>query len=160
MDLYILRHAWAVDRDSLDDALRPLSDDGRKRFAEMARRLVAGGAAPELIATSPLTRCVETANLLADAAGGVDIVELDSLRSGGDAKALWQWTVRESREFKQIAWVGHAPDVELWTAALIGDAGGTIRLAKGAAAAIRFDDPPKLGEGQLQWLATAKLLGV
>ncbi|MCE5302013.1 MAG: histidine phosphatase family protein [Planctomycetaceae bacterium] len=160
MDLYILRHAWAVDRDQVQDDLRPLSADGRKRFAAVAKRLVTGGAAPKRIATSPLVRCVETANLLADALGGAEIVELDGLRPGGDAKTLWRWTVEQSRQCDEIAWVGHAPDVELWTAALIGDASGSIRLAKGATAAVRFDDATELGKGQLQWLATAKLLGV
>ena len=34
-----------------------------------------------------------------------------------------------------------------------------IRFAKGAVAAIRFDREPTVGNGELQWLATAKLLG-
>jgi phosphohistidine phosphatase SixA len=45
------------------------------------------------------------------------------------------------------------------TAALIGDGSSLIHFAKGAVAAIRFDGDPTIGGGELQWLATAKLLG-
>jgi hypothetical protein len=43
---------------------------------------------------------------------------------------------------------------------LIGQGDSLIRFTKGAVAAIRFDDRPALAHGELQCLATAKLLGV
>ena len=45
------------------------------------------------------------------------------------------------------------------TAALVGESAGWIRFAKGAVAAVRFDDLPAVAEGELRWLVTAKLLG-
>ena len=124
MDLYIVRHAWAADRDDPqwpDDDLRPLTEDGKERFAQMAAKLVDRGMKPELIATSPLVRCVETARLLAAAAGKAEVVELDELRPGSDLDGLLRWTVRQARKHQQIAWVGHAPDVNRLAAAMIGD---------------------------------------
>ncbi len=115
---------------------------------------------PSLIATSPLTRCVETAQILAAGAGKAEIVELDELQPGSNADALMRWTMQHSRKHEQIAWVGHAPDVNWLTAATIGDAACSIRFAKGAIAAVRFSETPALGGGELQWLATAKILGV
>ena len=115
MDLYIVRHAWAADRDDPrwpDDDLRPLTDEGKERFAQMAAKLVERGVTPGIIATSPLVRCVETAEILA---AGVperpEIVEFDELRPGSDLDALWRWTVHKARKHEQIAWVGHVPDV-------------------------------------------------
>ena len=96
MNLYIIRHAWAEDRDNSrwpDDDLRPLTEDGKARFAQFVKQLVRRGMTPGLIATSPLTRCVETARLLA--AGLTDtakIVELAELRPGSDLEGLLQWT--------------------------------------------------------------------
>ena len=87
MDLYIIRHAWAADRDDRqwpNDDLRPLTEEGRERFTQMAARLLGRGLTPELIATSPLIRCVETARLLAAEADKVAVVELDELRPGDD----------------------------------------------------------------------------
>ena len=46
MNLFIIRHAWAAERDDAafpDDSLRPLTDEGRKRFARMVEALVPRG---------------------------------------------------------------------------------------------------------------------
>jgi len=49
MDLFIIRHAWAGhfgDPAWPDDAKRPLSDEGRKRFANMVKKLADRGLTP------------------------------------------------------------------------------------------------------------------
>ncbi len=163
MDLYIVRHAWAGQRGDPrwpDDDLRPLTEDGKERFAKVAAKLVERGMNPQLIATSPLVRCVETAKLLAVAVGKVKIVDVDQLRPGsGDFEGLLDWTTNAARSHPRIAWVGHAPDVDRIGAVLIGDASGMIRFTKGGAACIRFEGPAEIGAGDLQWLVTAKILG-
>lgn len=162
MILYILRHAWAGhygDPEWPDDDRRPLDDEGRKRFPKVAEALAARGVAPGIIATSPLVRCRQTAELLAAAVGREPaLVELEALRPGSDLPALVAWTAEQAKVHDEIAWVGHAPDVDRMTAALIGQ-GSWIRLAKGAAAAVRFYDAPALATGELRWLVTAKMLG-
>ena len=68
MDLFIIRHAWAAERDDAaypDDSLRPLTDEGRNRFARMVEALVPRGLTPQLIVTSPMLRCLQTAEILA-----------------------------------------------------------------------------------------------
>ena len=68
MDLYIVRHAWAGQRDDSrwpDDGMRPLTAEGKERFARVVRKLADAGVAPGIIAASPLVRCVETAEILA-----------------------------------------------------------------------------------------------
>jgi phosphohistidine phosphatase len=163
MNLYIIRHAWAFDRDLSrwpDDDFRPLTDEGKKRFAAMAKSLASRGVAPGVIGTSPLVRCVETARLLADKLSTkTQVVELDELRPDGDLPKLLRWTALQSQQQEAIAWVGHAPDVGRLTAELIGASEGQIHFSKGAVALIRFDDPPARGAGELQWLVTAKMLG-
>lgn len=162
MLLYVIRHAWAEERDDRrwsDDALRPLTLDGQKRFAKMLKRLVDAGFAPTVIATSPLVRCRQTAQLTVESLSGKPkVVPLDCLSPGSDLTALIQWTTKQGET--DLAWVGHAPDVSHLAARLIGSGESEIRFAKGAVAAIRFDDPIQAGGGELQWLATAKLLGV
>lgn len=163
MDLYIVRHAWAFDRDDArwpDDDLRPLTEEGKERFAKAIKTLAGRGLAPQVVAASPLVRCVQTAELLA--AGVPDkpkIVRLDELRPGSDVAGLLRWTARQAKEHERLAWVGHAPDVDRLCAALIGGPEALIRFSKGAVAAIEFDGPPALGMGELRWLVTAKVLG-
>jgi phosphohistidine phosphatase len=163
MDLYIIRHAWAGhygDPQWPDDARRPLTDEGKARFAQMIRKLAGRGFAPELIATSPLTRCRQTAEIVAEfVPGGAEPVELEELMPGSDLEGLLRWTAKRAAQYAQIAWVGHAPDVGRLTAALIGQPDGWIRFGKGSVAAVRFYEPPEAGQGELRWLVTAKLLG-
>ena len=163
MDLYIVRHAWAAERGDPqwpNDDLRPLTEGGQERFAQVVAKLAGRGMRPEVVATSPLVRCVQTARLLAAGTPGEPkIVELDELRPGSGWEGLLAWTARQARKHREVAWVGHAPDVDRLAAALIGPPDGLIRFAKGGIAAIRFDGPPIPGGGELQWLVTAKVLG-
>lgn len=160
MRLYIVRHAWAYERDVNrwpDDGQRPLTAEGRARFAKVAKALAQRGFDPTAIATSPLIRCRETADLLlARLPRSTQLAELDALAPGSDLKQVMEWT--RQRQGEDVAWVGHSPDVEELTAALIGDAHASLRFSKGAAAAIRFERLGS-GHGQLEWLVTAKLLG-
>ena len=162
MILYIIRHAWAGhfgDPAWPDDRRRPLTREGQERFAQVVRALVERGFAPEVVATSPLVRCRQTAERIVE---GMDsrpeLVELDELRPGSDLEGLVRWTAEQSERHSAVAWVGHAPDVGRLVAALIGQA-GWIRLAKGGVAAVHFYDTPEVGGGELRWLVTAKMLG-
>ncbi len=163
MDLYLVRHAWAEKRDDRtwpDDAQRPLTDEGTVRFGRVAAVLAERDVAPEVIATSPLVRCVQTAAILAEALGGEpEVVQREGLEPQGRLKPLLRWTARQAEHYDEIAWVGHAPDVAEHAAALIGEGDGMIRFAKGAIALIRFDGEVAAGAGELRWLATAKMLG-
>ncbi len=163
MDLFVFRHAWAEERDAgrwPDDGLRPLTAAGRERFARMVDRLGDRGVVPSIVATSPLVRCRQTADLLADGMSHtLKVVELDALAPGSNRQALLKWTVAASTDHDQIAWVGHSPDVDLLVAVLIGDGNGWIRFAKGAVAGLRFEDAVCPGGGELRWMVTAKLLG-
>jgi phosphohistidine phosphatase len=162
MNIYIARHAWAFefgDPRWPDDSLRELEPDGAIRYREVVSALAERDFAPERIATSPYTRCVQTAQIIAANVPGDPAVEkLEALAPGSDLAALIQWT--RTADCKGVCWVGHAPDVGWLTAQLIGDGGAEIRFAKGGIAAIRFEGEIAPGHGELKWLVTAKVLGV
>jgi phosphohistidine phosphatase SixA len=162
MFLYIARHAWAGERGDPrwpDDSLRELTPDGIERYTNVVKALVARGFAPTYIATSPYTRCVQTAQIIAEHVSGYpSIDELHALEPGADLELLLEWS-RDQGD-TDICWVGHSPDVERLVAYLIGDDTSRLRFAKGAVAAISFESDINSGAGELYWLATAKLLGV
>lgn len=62
MELYLVRHATALEG-TPDDA-RPLSDQGRQRFAEVVKGLKKLGVELDRIYHSPKLRAVQTADLL------------------------------------------------------------------------------------------------
>lgn len=162
MKLYIIRHGLAGEHGDPrypDDRLRPLTDEGRKRFSNTMKHLADAGMTPQVVAASPLIRCRQTADITVERVSGKpQLVELSALEPGSNLDALIQWTNDQQKE--EVAWVGHAPDVSDLAAALVGDRrNAAIRFAKGAVACIAFDGDVARGAGELQWLVTAKVLG-
>jgi phosphohistidine phosphatase len=160
MVLYIVRHALAGqhgDPRYPDDTLRPLTKKGHKQFRKVAKKLARRGFAPMVVATSPLVRCRQTAEIVRErVCPPPELVELDSLKPGSQLDALIAWSNEHGVE--ELAWVGHSPDVDEMAAELLGGRGGTVCFAKGAVAAIRFDDKIARGEGEVRWLVTPQLL--
>lgn len=162
MFIYVVRHAWAGhhgDPGWPDDSLRELSPEGAERFMHVVQALADRGFAPRRIATSPYARCRQTADVVAKYVRGKPAVdELEALEPGSDLELLIEWT--RAQRGKDVCWVGHNPDVENLASSLVGDGRAAIRFAKGAVAAVRFDEEIDVGAGELNWLATAKSLGV
>jgi phosphohistidine phosphatase len=162
MFVYIARHAWAGERGDPrwpDDSQRPLTSEGAARYLKAVRALVDRGFAPQQIVTSPYVRCRQTADIItAHVPGSPPIAEMEELEPGSYLEPVIDWT--NAQGGGDICWVGHSPDVERFAAALVGDSSASIRFAKGAMAAIEFDEEVFAGGGELYWLATAKLLGV
>ena len=162
MFVYIARHAWAGERGDPrwpDDSLRELTAEGIERYSKVVKTVADRGFAPARIATSPYTRCRQTADIIAKyVIGKPTIEELAALEPGSDVDALIEWTSGQTGV--DVCWVGHSPDVEDLAAELVSDEGARMRFAKGALAAVSFDEEVAAGAGELHWLTTAKMLGI
>jgi len=89
--LILIRHAKSSWKDaSLADRDRPLNKRGKRDAPEMGRRLAARGGAPDLIVSSPATRALATARVIAEAVGcPVDgIVEDERIYMASPAELL------------------------------------------------------------------------
>lgn len=159
MFVYVIRHAWAGhagDPNYPNDGARPLTAEGRKRFGRQMKRLVKSGFTVERIACSPLVRCVETAEIVAEHVSPPPPIEQRSaLEPGSQLAPLVAWSNAAAAD---TAWVGHNPDVARLTSALIGQRCG-LHFTKGAVAAIEFDAAVRPGEGLLRWFVNARTLG-
>jgi len=156
--LYIARHAVAEDvAPDGGDSSRRLTPKGRKRFSRMVRRLIDAGLEIDLVATSPLVRCQETAEILAEELlNRPNVVTVSSLAPSSDWQSLVEWTVEQ--DAARVAWVGHAPCVGRLLAEAIGDGSASLRFDKGAIASVTLGDG--LGQpGELEWLVTPDVLG-
>lgn len=67
--LVLMRHGVAEDDNPGGDASRQLTNEGLERAGLAARGLVALGIRPDVVVSSPLVRCVQTAEIVAAAAG-------------------------------------------------------------------------------------------
>jgi phosphohistidine phosphatase len=138
---YLVRHAKAEEKGEGGDASRKLTAEGRERFDAHARR-TAARLALSRIATSPLARARETADLLSKATGAPAADE-DALSSGASSG-------RELLELGRrlgagAALVGHNPEIGEAVALA---AGKGLDVKTGAIAAIDAED----GRYRLAWL--------
>jgi phosphohistidine phosphatase len=157
MQLWLIRHAVAVERDEFDgpDAERPLTDKGRKRFRECCDWLADRSVTPDAVLSSPLVRAAETAAILARAFGlkKTSLGFTDLLAPGLELKALLQFVREQTGEC--IALVGHEPDFSECLSQLVG--GGAFAFGKGFIAAVEFNSELAIGSGRLRWLVGPKL---
>ncbi len=154
MKLLLVRHAKAEDREGFDgpDDERPLTANGRQKFRAAAKGLRKLAPDISLLATSPLLRARQTAEVLARVFAARGIVEQDLLAPGSSRKALLGW-LAEQADDDVVALIGHEPDLsELATYLLARNPRPLLEFRKGAAALVRFDGPPVAGQGVLEWL--------
>jgi phosphohistidine phosphatase len=157
--LYLVRHAIAADRGPAypDDALRPLTREGKQLFTRAARGLAELGVHVDEVLTSPLTRARQTAQILASAlAGTPPVTDLPSLVPDSEPADVVADLERFSRR-SSLALVGHEPSISALASALIGARGG-IPFKKGAVCRIDVPFLPPARPGELVWFATPRML--
>lgn len=153
MEIFLIRHAIAVPRGpDLDDAARPLTRRGRKRWARAVRGLARLGIGFDRIYHSPWLRAVETADALATLLDGESIVTPYLAMSPG-AELI------EELSGERIALVGHEPWLGELLASLLFDSRrepSRFELRKGGVAWLVGER--RLGGMRLRALLTPKVL--
>jgi len=156
----VVRHGIAFERDDSrwpGDRDRPLTPEGESKFRRCARGLGRFIGEVEVALTSPLTRALQTAELLEEEAGWPKpepFPPLEPDRSAADvAQALEPFV-----EHDAVVIVGHEPLLgELIAYLLTGSAqGGAFPLKKGAAACVSVQGPAP-GSNALLWMLTPKI---
>ena len=159
MDVYLIRHAEAVEpeqfRDGPDEE-RPLTDAGRAHAQRLATALPARGANIGRLFVSPTVRTKQTAEPLIAAWGltGEAVVDSSELAPEGKPRKVAKRVNKQPAE--AVGLVGHRPDLNELAAWLIGDKLAQIALDKGGVALIRLPDREfEKGAGELVWLLPA-----
>ena len=163
MNLILVRHAIAVERDAatdISDEQRALTPDGirkMKRVVDGVRRMKIG---IEQIWTSPLIRAVQTAEILrsglqlpADA-----IHEMAELQPSGNVNSLFD-RIHEVPNLSSLALVGHEPYLSDVMYRLLSAQGPSeIAMKKGGIASFEVDSFEMPPRATLEWLLTPKQL--
>ena len=162
MDLYIVRHAAAFERDPdrwPDDSKRPLTPEGEEEFRLVARGLARIAPRMDAILSSPYLRAWQTAQILAEldswpAPKAFPVLE-PTLPPERAVQALEAYS-----EAGSVAVVGHRPGLhELAAYLLTGEGDGMeIAIKKGGVVRIHIDGSVEPGVGELRWLLTPKVL--
>lgn len=161
MQLYIVRHGIAIDREDPQcppDPDRYLTEEGVEKTKGVARGLAALGATGDLFLTSPYVRAVQTAEIVASTLGyeKQKIRRTDSLLPGTEPSLLFRELAKD-KQASAVLVFGHAPHLDDLIATAVGAKKHVTELKKAGVALIELKriSPPI---GMLVWLATPKLL--
>ncbi len=162
MRLILIRHAIAEERSRRrwpDDADRPLTQRGMRRFRLAARGLGALQPEVDLVLASPSVRTHQTATILEDELGWPD-PELRPELAGGAALGGVIEVLGACEARATVAVVGHEPTMSELASAYAG--GPTSRLTldwrRGGVALIEFERGPTVNSGTLRWFLPPRVM--
>ncbi len=165
LNLYILRHASAGTSRANPklDVKRPLDKEGKQHCLFLAHVLNATKISFDLIVSSPLKRCLQTAQLVGTEMGyEAKILHAEALQPGA-LYPQFRHLVHECRTYENVLMVGHDPTLTSFLGQLIAgdwtdDAGSAsparVRLRKGSMARVTVDRGP----ATLQWMLDPRLV--
>ncbi len=157
MKLLLLRHAEAMEREdwareNKNDDLRPLTKRGITRFAEASRGILSQLPAVHTIHSSPLTRSVQTAEILGLCYPGVRVMISEFLSPHASIERI-QSLIASLVPGKSHVLIGHRPDLELLASQLLlGNQALNAKIKKGGAMLLELEQ----GKWSMQWLLTQK----
>ncbi len=161
MDLYIVRHGIAIDREDPKcppDPERYLTEEGIKKTKQAAKGLAALGVTADLLISSPYVRAVQTAEIFATALGysKQKIRHSDLLLPGAEPTLFFRELAKDKHSSSVLVF-GHAPHLDELIAAACASKQSITALKKSGVAALTMKrlSPPS---AELVWLATPKLL--
>jgi phosphohistidine phosphatase len=166
IELYLMRHGIAADLGEggiIKDEDRPLTPEGRARMKQVAAGLKELGLKFNVILTSPLLRCRQTAEAVAEVLELQHRVKIMESLAPGKAFAAGEGGHAEiflelgAYQFDKALLVGHMPDLsEVASFLLAGNRNLNIEFKKGALCAIEVTSLPPRGPGLLRYLLTPK----
>ncbi|HQU17231.1 MAG: SixA phosphatase family protein [Gammaproteobacteria bacterium] len=158
LQVAVVRHAIAEDRDPGGDATRPLTPEGRAKMRRGAIGLARILRGPTRLVSSPLLRAVQTAELIAQAYGGVTLEQSSVLAPGTCGEDLLEWVSTHTAGTVMIL-VGHEPILGLWVSACLDRTDPPMFIfKKGAACLLEFPAMPAFGTAVLRWAYTPRQL--
>jgi phosphohistidine phosphatase len=161
MKLLIIRHGPAGDRaeweaEGRDDRLRPLTSQGKKEMRRVAEGLATLVPKIDVLATSPLVRAVQTAEIVASQYD-CETVTVEALAPGNDLEKVVGWL--RGQRGDTVAVVGHEPDLSSVACYLLtGKPSSFLTLKKSGTCLLELSDPRGPGQATLEWLLIPRVL--
>lgn len=120
IELLLVRHGEAVDRAAAlcEDEDRWLTEKGRSVTAKMGKWLRQQADRPTMLWTSPLARCVQTAEILAHACQISRVFTVRELAPGRDIE-VWHSLVADFHGRGVLGVVGHEPQLSGFASRLV-----------------------------------------
>ena len=162
VNLYLVRHGIAAEREEYtEDALRPLTSEGKRKTKQVAQQLFDLGLRFDLILTSPLVRARQTADILKAIGLSTQLEESIDLTPEGKIHSWLSWLEEwQNNGGTNLALVGHEPNLGEWTEILVwGEAKGNLLVKKAGVIGVQLpENGSPVGRSLLFWLTPPKFL--
>jgi phosphohistidine phosphatase len=168
MNIYILRHASAGLKrvNPILDRKRPLDKDGKRHCLQLSHVLNSMKLQFDLIVSSPLKRCLQTASLVGTETGYEARILSSAALAPEATLAQFQKLLKECAKSENLLLVGHNPNLTTFAASLLVppslSAEATpestpmpVRLRKGSIARLNLTRGPG---ATMQWLLDPRLV--
>lgn len=164
LNVFLMRHASAGTRRTNPklDAKRPLDKEGKHLCLQLAQVLNGLRINFDLIVSSPLKRCLQTAQFMGTETGyEARILHAQALEPGANF-LQFQRLLHECRSYENVLMVGHNPNMTAFLGQLISVNGNrehahsmaSVRLRKGSIARVTVERGP----ATLKWLLDPRLV--
>ena len=159
MELYLLRHAIAVDKDSHAyrvDSERPLTSEGKQKMLRVAKGMKALDLSFDVILASPFLRAKQTAEIVARVFKAKKKLKLSvHLAVGGDTENLIEELRQDYDLLKSALLVGHEPYLSHFISLLLtGDSSLSLEMKKAGLCKLNIDSLQYGRCATLEWLMT------
>jgi phosphohistidine phosphatase len=159
MNIYLIRHGDAesisVSKADFDRKLTSKGKDSIKKAAEGWKKII---SSVDVIASSPLTRSVQTAEIVASVYNFQEKIITDKrLSSGCKPEDVLEFIKSLSSDIANIAIVGHEPDLSRTLSAFVSSSGMFTEFNRGSLAKIIFNGRLRFSAGSLEFLIPQEL---
>ncbi len=158
MIIYFLRHASAGEHfvNPKKDEKRPLDKEGIEQCGYVGRALAAMAVQVDVIISSPLKRCTQTASLVGNEMGYEGKLQMEAALRPEATFADFRNLLEKYASQESIMVVGHNPSLSQFVGTVISGSGSEagIDLKKGALARVEM----RRNQGTLHWCLTPKVL--
>lgn len=165
MNLYLLRHAIAVERGTAGIALdrdRPLTEEGRNKLLKVARAMAVMELGFSVVFTSPYLRARQTADLVAaELQISSRLRECEHLAAESRPADLVRFLIRLRPQPRDVLLVGHEPFLSEFASLLL--AGATplrLEFKKAGLCKLSATRLQPAGCATLEWFLPPKLMAL
>lgn len=160
--IVLFRHGLAEEAEhGMSDMARALTVNGRRKAEKAARGLGAALGSVDLLASSPLLRAVQTADVLEAYLHAGRRLETPLLEPGRDPTGILNWLRDETRADMAVL-VGHEPQLNRTAAlALTGKPLSFLAFQKAGACLLEFEGDLVPGGAVMRWfMAPSQLVRI
>jgi phosphohistidine phosphatase len=164
MNLYLMRHASAGTRRSnpVLDLRRPLDKQGKHDCLLLGNTLTSMNVSFDLIVSSPLKRCLQTASLVGTETGYEQKILLSDALGPSATFTQFEKLLVECSVYESLLMVGHSPNLVEFLGRLMQPAQDTrasrppasLRMRKGSIARLSMDR----NGAMLQWMLDPRVV--